>query len=79
MASDEEIERRISRLEDDEDADETHEELAEYKRAAGEIHDELARRIDGVEENTPTRDELDAVLDRLDRIEERIDEIEAWL
>lgn len=82
MASDEELARQVARAEEDSYGDvpsssSTGEELDEYKRTAGEIHDELARRIESIDEQTPDEDDLSEVLERLDRLEDRIEALEA--
>ncbi|WP_254841183.1 hypothetical protein [Natronomonas marina] len=83
MASDEEIARQVRRWERDGSigpgGDPKHEELEEYKRTAGEIHDELARRIGEVEEEAASAESLAAVAERLQRLEARLDDLEERL
>jgi len=83
MASDEELARRVARVEGgcrgpDADADSAaREELDEYRAVAGEIHDELARRIEAVDDGAADEADLADVVDRLDRLEARLDDLES--
>ena len=84
MASDEELARQVARAEESgvqgsAEATAVREELAEYRAAAGEIHDELVRRIEAVDEGTPDEASLEAVVDRIERLERRIDDLEERL
>lgn len=84
MASDEELARRVARLEDGGDGgvaaeSSAGEELDEYKAVAGEIHDELARRIERVDDATPDEGSLEDAVERLDRLEDRLDALERRL
>lgn len=84
MASDKELARHVAQLEDDADArtaaaSSVRDELDEYKAVAGEIHDELARRIEAVDDSKPDETALADVVERLDRLEARIDDLESSL
>lgn len=84
MASDDELARRIAQQEQGgasapEGAPPATEELDEYKATAGEIHDELARRIDRVDEESVDEAALSDVVERLDRLESRLDDLESRL
>ena len=84
MASDEELARRVSRVEDRgatgvATGPAARDELEEYRAAAGEIHDELARRIERVDDATPDEGALRDAMERLDRLEERLDALERRL
>lgn len=84
MASDEELARRVAQLEEDgTDGDvpdgSASEALEQYRETAGEIHDELARRIETVDEQTLDADALSDVVQRLDTLEDRIADLEASL
>ena len=77
MASDEELARRVARVEDGAAAraaaaPTAREELEEYRAVAGEIHDELARRIAAVDDSKLDEEALSDVIERLDRLEARI-------
>ncbi|MFQ3320072.1 MAG: CRP-like cAMP-binding protein [Natronomonas sp.] len=78
MASDEELARHVAQLEDATKTDTSalQEELDEYKSVAGEIHDELARRIESVDEHAADEATLADVVDRLDRLEARLDDLD---
>jgi len=82
MASDEEIARQVRRRErrvrSGPRGKSTSEELEEHRRTAGEIRDELARRIE-VTEETASEADLAAVVERLDDLEERLDDLEERL
>ena len=82
MASDEEIERHVARVEGVRGGTAgtaVREELDEYKATAGEIHDELARRIEAVDDRTADEASLADVVERLDRLEARIADLESRL
>jgi uncharacterized protein Yka (UPF0111/DUF47 family) len=84
MASDEELARQVALAERDEGTQRSggtavQAELDEYKNVASEIHDELARRIEVLDDGKADDDSLDAVLDRLDRLESRLDDLESRL
>ncbi len=82
MASDEEIARQVRRREEEEGLlgdSGGRDELAEYKQVAGEIHDELARRIRETERDAASTDDLAAVVERLDALEARLDDLEERL
>jgi polyhydroxyalkanoate synthesis regulator phasin len=81
MASDEELARHVSEMEGRRGAggSSTVEELDEYREAAGEIHDELARRIERVDERTAEEADLASVVERLERLESRLDDLESRL
>jgi len=71
-ASDEEIARQVRRRKDGLlDDSGGRDGLAEYKQAAGEIHDELARRIRETERDVASTEDLAAVVERLDALEAR--------
>ncbi|QLD87598.1 hypothetical protein HWV07_00525 [Natronomonas salina] len=79
MASDEEIARHVAQVEDvrrGPTGTAVQAELDEYKATAGEIHDELARRIEAVDDSSADEASLDDVLDRLDSLESRIADLE---
>ena len=83
MASDEELARRVARLESSHAGDAVRstarDELDEYRAVAGEIHDELARRVEAVDDRKPDEEALEALQERLDRLESRIDALEGRL
>ena len=83
MASDEELARRVARLESggagDADRSTAREELDEYRAVAGEIHDELARRVETLDDRKPDEETLEALQERVDHLESRIDALEARL
>lgn len=81
MASDEEIAQHVAQAERTaggcgSNGSPAAAELDEYKRVAGEIHDELARRIDAVDQRAVDEASLSTVVDRLDRLDARLDELE---
>jgi len=80
MASDEEIARQVRRREEGLLGDSGgRNELAEYKQAAGEIHDELARRVRETERDAASTEDLAAIVERLDALEARLDDLEERL
>ena len=82
MASDEEIARHVAQVEGVRGGAAgaaVQEDLDEYKATAGEIHDELARRIEAVDDRSADEASLDDVVERLDRLESRIADLEARL
>lgn len=82
MASDEEIARHVAKVEGvraGAAGAAVQEDLDEYKATAGEIHDELARRIEAVDDRSADEASLDDVVERLDRLESRIADLEARL
>ena len=82
MASDEEIERHVAQVEGvrrGAAGTAVQEDLDEYKATAGEIHDELARRIEAVDDRSADEASLEDVIERLDRLESRIAELETRL
>jgi polyhydroxyalkanoate synthesis regulator phasin len=81
MASDEELARHVSQVEGcrGHDGPSAVEELDEYREAAGEIHDELARRIEQIDEKSADEADLAAVVERLERLESRLDDLESRL
>ncbi|MFT4884575.1 MAG: hypothetical protein ACI8U4_002091 [Natronomonas sp.] len=81
MASDEELARHVSQVEGCQGHGNTAatEELDEYREAAGEIHDELARRIERVDEKSADEADLATVVERLERLESRLDDLESRL
>lgn len=82
MASDEEIARHVAQVEGvriGAASAAVQEELDEYKATAGEIHDELARRIEAVDDSSADEASLEDVIERLDRLESRIADLETRL
>lgn len=81
MASDEEIARQVRRREEGLAGGDgaLREDLQTYRETAGEIHDELARRIRDVDQDAASEADLDAVVERLDRLDDRLDDLEARL
>lgn len=82
MASDEEIARHVAQVEGVRNGvagAAVQEELDEYKAIAGEIHDELARRIEAVDDSSANEVSLEDVIERLDRLESRIADLETRL
>lgn len=81
MASDEELARHVSQMEGCRGHGDTSAvaELDEYREAAGEIHNELARRIERVDDESADETDLAAVVERLDRLEARLDDLESRL
>lgn len=82
MASDEELARRVAQQEESRhsgpaDGRTVTDELDQYKATAGEIHDELARRIEDVDESAVDEEALSAVVERLDQLESRLDDLES--
>lgn len=56
--------------------DSAHVDLQESTRTAGEIHDELARRIRSVGEDAASEADLAAAVERVERLEPRLDDLE---
>jgi uncharacterized protein Yka (UPF0111/DUF47 family) len=84
MASDEELAQRVAQLESSGNTGgvaptSASEELAEYRATASDIHDELARRIEELDDCTAAENTLDDVLERLDSLETRLDDLESRL
>jgi polyhydroxyalkanoate synthesis regulator phasin len=81
MASDEELARHVSKVEGcrGHGGASAVEELDEYREAAGEIHNELARRIEHVDEEAADEADLATVVERLERLETRLDDLESRL
>lgn len=79
MASDEEIERLVQQHESARSATGGDPSLQEYREAASEVHDELARRIRTVEDAAADEADLAAVVEKLDRLEARLDDLESRL
>jgi polyhydroxyalkanoate synthesis regulator phasin len=81
MASDEELARHVSQVEGcrGHGGASAVEELDEYREAAGEIHNELARRIERVDEEAADEADLASVVERLERLESRLDDLESRL
>lgn len=83
MANDEELARHVAQVEGVDAgaaaAASVREELDDYRSTAGEIHDELARRIEGVDDRKIDEAALADVVDRLDRLEARIADLESRL
>jgi uncharacterized protein Yka (UPF0111/DUF47 family) len=83
MASDQELAHRIARVESGSRGVEAgataRDELDEYKAVAGEIHDELARRIEAVDDDKLDERAFEALDRRLERLESRIDALETRL
>ena len=82
MASDEEIARHVAHVENVRQGPagtDVQAELDEYKATAGEIHDELARRIEAVDDRSAEAASLDDVIAQLDRLESRIADLETRL
>lgn len=82
MASDEELARRVAQQEEAQQSGSgggpsVTDELDQYKATAGEIHDELARRIENVDEEAIDEEALEPVVERLDRLESRLDDLES--
>lgn len=80
MASDDEIARQVRQREHegwlDPSGGPAHEDLQEYREMAGEIHDELARRIRDVDDRSASEDDLADLVEKLEALENRLDDIE---
>jgi uncharacterized protein Yka (UPF0111/DUF47 family) len=84
MAEDEELARHVAQVEGVVDggsgaAPALSEELDEYRSTASEVHDELARRIQEIDDEKLDESALADVVERLDRLEARIDDLESRL
>jgi len=83
MASDEEIARHVRRQEREHGwggrGESTKDELKEHRETASEVHDELARRIQRVDDAAASEDDLAAVVEKLEEIEARLDDLEGRL
>ncbi|WP_178917342.1 hypothetical protein [Natronomonas gomsonensis] len=81
MATDEELKQRVTQLESSGNTGglapaSASEELAEYRATTSEIHDELARRIEELDDCTAAEEALEEIIDRLDDLEARLDDLE---
>ena len=81
MASDEEIARQVERIETARGTGEKpcRTGLEAFREPATDVHDELARRVQKVDDEPVSDEELAAVVERLEDIEARLDEIEERL
>ena len=81
MASDEEIARQVERMETARGIGEEpcRAELEAFRETATDVHDELARRVQKVDDEAVSNDELAAVLERIEDIEARLDDLEERL
>ncbi len=79
MASDEEIERQVRQHEQGRAGQTGDVSLQEYRETASEIHDELARRIQDVDETAAAEEDLTAVVEKLERLEIRLEDLEERL
>jgi hypothetical protein len=82
MASDEELAQRVEKVENSGSTSglapaSASEELAEYRTTASDIHDELARRIEEVDDCAAAKETLADVMNRLDDLEGRLDTLES--
>lgn len=80
MASDEELNQRIRIAErQQERSDPVDHRLAEMETTARSVHNELARRIEAVDERSVASGELVAIREEIARLETRLGAIEARL
>jgi len=80
MASDEELKQRIRIAERREERPEpVGHRPAEMETTARSVHNELARRIEAVDDRSVASEELVAIREEMARLEHRLDAIEARL
>ena len=80
MVSDEELKQRIRIAERQHEwSDPVGERLTEMETTARSVHNELARRIEAVDDRSVANEELAAIREDMARLEARIDAIEAQL
>lgn len=80
MVSDEELKQRIRIAEQQQERSEpVDERLTEVETTARSVHNELARRIESVDERSVASEELVAIREDMARLERRLEAIEARL
>lgn len=80
MVSDEELKQRIRIAERQQERPEpVGHRLTEVETTARSVHNELARRIEAVDDRSVASEELVAIREEMARLEDRLDAIEARL